>query len=283
MSTRVHPLRMRRLASRTVTYLVTFAVLAIILIPLSFSVLGGFRTSGQLAANPVGLPDPWIFTNYLRTLVSPTFWRQVWNSTLIALATTALVLPVASLAAFALARYRFRGRELIYVFFTIGLLFPVAVAILPLFITLRDVGLLSHPLGVILPQAAFGLPLSIVILRPFFRAIPNDFEDAAVIDGCGPFRFYWSVMLPLSRPALSSIAVLTIVASWNSFLLPLLVLVRGDQWTLPLGVNNISTQYSTDTALVLAYTTLAMIPALIFYAFAERHIVSGLSTGAVKG
>src|SRR5690606_17204400 len=167
--------------------------------------------------------------------------------------------------------------------FTIGLLFPVVAATLPLWLTLRDLNLLGNPWGVILPQVAFGLPVSIVILRPFFRSVPGDLEDAAIIDGCGPFRFYWHVMLPLSRPALSTISVLTIVGSWNAFLLPLLVLTRQDQWTLPLGVNNISTQYGTDTALVLAYTVLSIVPALILYAIAERHIVSGVTSGAVEG
>lgn len=273
----------RRVLSRTVLYVVALAVLALILVPLVYAVLGGFRTTGQIAERPVGLPDPWIFTNYLGTLRSPAFWRQVWNSTFIALATTLLILPLSSLAAFALARYRFRGREAIYTFFTIGLLYPVVAATLPLWLTLRDLDLLGNPWGVILPQVAFGLPLSIVILRPFFRNIPDDLEDAAIIDGCGPFRFYWHVMLPLSRPALSTISVLTIVGSWNAFLLPLLVLTRQEQWTLPIGVNNISTQYGTDTALVLAYTVLSIIPALILYAVAERHIVSGVTSGAVKG
>jgi raffinose/stachyose/melibiose transport system permease protein len=171
----------------------------------------------------------------------------------------------------------------VYILFTLGLLFPVAVAILPLFITLRQTGLLNNPLGVALPQAAFGLPLSIVILRPFFRSIPKDLEDAAAIDGCGPLRFYWSVMLPLSRPVLSTIAVLTVVGSWNAFLLPLHVLTQPDQWTLPIGVNNVSAQFVTDYAVILAYTTLAMIPALIFYFIAQRQIVSGLTAGGVKG
>ena len=178
--------------------------------------------------------------------------------------------------------YSFRGRELFYGLFTLGLLFPVAVAILPLFIVLRQVGLLSNPLGVALPQAAFGLPIAIIIMRPFFRAIPQELQDAAAIDGCTPLRFYWSVMLPLSRPVLSTIAVITIVGSWNAFFLPLLVLIDPDKATLPIGVNNVSTQYSTDFALVLAYTTLAMVPALIFYAIAERQIIGGLTAGAVK-
>jgi raffinose/stachyose/melibiose transport system permease protein len=269
--------------SRGLLYLIAIVVLLVIIVPLSFSVIGGFRSNAQLAADPVGLPDPWVWTNYQRALTDSSFYGWVKNSVLIALITTALVLPAASLAAFVIARYKFRGRELVFALFTLGLLFPVAVAILPLFITLRQTGLLNNPLGIALPQAAFGLPLSIVILRPFFRSIPRDLEDAAAIDGCGPFRFYWSVMLPLSRPVLSTIAVLTIVGSWNAFLLPLLILIDPGQWTLPLGINNISAQYVTDTAAILAYTTLAMIPALIFYFIAQRQIVSGLTAGGVKG
>ena len=267
---------------RIALYAVAFLVLAVVIIPITFSVLGGFRTNLQLVDEPVGLPNPWVFSNYTSILRSGSFWRQVWNSTLIALLTAAIVLPAASLAAYVIARYRFRGRELVYGLFTLGLLFPVAVAILPLFIVLRQVGLLSNPLGVALPQAAFGLPLAIIVMRPFFRSIPKELQDAASIDGCGPFRFYWSVMLPLSRPVLSTIAIIAIVGSWNAFFLPLLVLVDPDHHTLPIGVNNISAQYSTDYARVLAYTTLAMVPALLFYAMAERQIIGGLTAGAVK-
>ena len=282
--TPITPHRARRLdPGRVLLYSIAVAVLLVIVVPLSFSVLGGFRSNAQLAADPVGLPNPWVWTNYQTTLSDPAFYQWVRNSVLIALGTTIMVLPAASLAAFVIARYRFRGREVVYALFTLGLLFPVAVAILPLFITLRQTGLLNSPLGIALPQAAFGLPLSIVILRPFFRSIPRDLEDAAAIDGCGPLRFYWSVMLPLSRPVLSTIAVLTIVGSWNAFLLPLLVLTKPEQWSLPLGINNISAQYVTDTAAILAYTTVAMIPALIFYFIAQRQIVSGLTAGGVKG
>lgn len=263
-------------------YAIAAVVLVLIIVPLTFSVLGGFRSNQQLVEHPVGLPDPWVTSNYTDVLTNGDFWRQVGNSMLIAILTTALVLPAASLAAFVIARYPFRGREFWYVLFTLGLLFPIAVAILPLFVMLRQIGLLSTPLGVALPQAAFGLPIAIVIMRPFFRAIPKELQDAASIDGCGPLRFYWSIMLPLSRPVLSTIAVLSIVGSWNTFFLPLLVLIDPDQQTLPIGVNNISTQYSTDFALVLAYTTLSMIPALLFYALAERQIIGGLTAGAVK-
>ena len=269
--------------TRLLLYLIAFAVLALIAIPVAFAVLGGFRTMGQLAENPVSLPNPWVFTNYADVLTLGTFWRQLANSAVIAALTIAFVLPAASFAAFVLSRYAFRGREIVYTLFMFGLLFPVTVAIVPLFVVIRQINLLDNPLGVALPQAAFALPLSIVIMRPFFRSIPADLEEAAAIDGCGPFRFYWSIMLPLSRPVLSTIAVITIVTSWNAFLLPLVVLNNSTSWTLPIGVTNFSTQYTTDTARVLAFTTLSMVPALLFYLVAERQIVSGLSSGAVKG
>lgn len=275
--------RGRSPVSRGLLYLVAFAVLGSIIIPVAYAVLGGFRDSAQLAGDPVAFPDPWIFTNYLEVLGSGSFWQQVWNSTSIAGLTVLLVLPAASLAAFVISRFTFAGREAVYTLFTLGLLFPVAVAILPLFIVIRQFDLLNTTLGVVLPQVAFQLPLSIIILRPFFASIPRELEEASILDGAGSLRFYWSVLLPLSRPVMSTIAVLTVVTSWNAFLLPLVVLTDSAGWTLPIGVTNYSTQYTTDTARVLAYTTLAMIPALLFYAVAERQIVQGIAAKGIKG
>ncbi len=267
---------------RAALYAIALTVLGVVVVPILFAVFGGFRTNRQLIEDPAGLPNPWVWRNYADTLQNGRFWRQVFNSTLIALLTVSFLLPAASMASFVLARYRFPGREPLFGLFTLGLLFPVAVAVIPLFVVIRQLDLLGNPLGVSLPQAAFQLPLAIVILRPFMRAIPPELQEAAEIDGCGPWRFYWSIALPLSRPVLSTVAVITLVSSWNAFLLPLLVLTDKDWHTLPIGVNNISTQYTTDYALVLAYTVLSMVPALIFYALAERQIVGGLTAGAVK-
>jgi raffinose/stachyose/melibiose transport system permease protein len=275
--------RRRRIAARTVLYVIVWIAAIATLVPLLYAILGGFRDTGQISNNPVALPDPWVFSNYTDLVQSSTFLRQVFNSTLIALVSTLLVVPLAALAAFIFARFSFRGRELFYTLFTLGLLFPVAIAILPIFIMVRNLGLLDNPLGVALPQAAFGLPMTIIILRPFFRSIPDDLQDAAAIDGAGPFRFFWQILLPLSRPVLATVSVLAIVGSWNAFLLPLVVLTDSGQWTLPLGVTNYSQQYTTDTARVLAFTTLSMVPALVFYAFAERQLIRGLTSGAVKG
>lgn len=254
-----------------------------IVVPVAYAALGGFKTNYQMTVDAIGLPDPWHVENYTDILASGAFWQQVGNSLVIAIATAALVVLTASLAAFVFARHALPGREAMFTLFTLGLLFPSAVAILPLFILVRSLGLLDNPLGIVLPQAAFALPLTIIILRPFFRSIPRELEDAAAIDGCGPFGFFWRVLLPLSRPALATVSVLAVVSSWNQFLLPLVMLSNQEHWTLPLGVTNFSTQYSTDTALVLAYTTLALIPALIFYVIAERQLVGGLTSGSVKG
>jgi raffinose/stachyose/melibiose transport system permease protein len=270
-----------------VGYVVLLAVTAAIVLPILYAILGGFKTNGQLAANPVAiLPDPWVSTNYTDVLVgenAATFWGQLWNSIVIAAIAVGLTVFCASLAAFVFARIRFPGREAIYTLFVFGLLFPTAVAILPLYILVRDLGLSGSPLGVALPQAAFQLPLSIVILRPFFRSIPVELEDAARIDGCGQFAFFWRVLLPLSRPALATVSVLAVVATWNAFILPLVLLGDASQWTLPLGVMNFSTEYASDMARTLAYVVITIIPALLFYVFAERHIVGGLTAGSVKG
>ena len=275
--------RVARLAGSIVRWVVLLAVATVILIPVAYAVLGGFRNAAQLAANPVGLPDPWIWSNYIDSLTGPSFWVQLRNSILVAAITTTIVVLFGSLAAFVLARRRFRGREITYTVFTLGLLFPATVAILPLIILVRDLGLQDTALGIALPQAAFGLPLTIIILRPFFRSIPLELEDAAAIDGCGQLGFFFRILLPLSRPALATVAVLAIVSSWNQFVLPLVMLSEPENWTLPLGLTNFSTQYTTDTARILAYTSLALIPALAFYVVAERQIVGGLAAGSVKG
>jgi len=270
-----------------VAYAILVLVAVAILLPIAFAVLGGFKTTGQLVSNPLALlPKDWVFSNYGDVLIGKNagvFWREAANSLIVALVAVTITVGFASLAAFAFARMAFRGREATYTLFVFGLLFPSAVAILPLYILVRQLGLSANLLGVALPLAAFQLPLTIVILRPFFRSIPVELEDAARIDGCGTFGFFWRILLPLARPALATVSVLAIVTTWNAFFLPLVILNGAEQWTLPLGVMNFSTEYSSDKARVMAYTVVTIIPAIIFYAFAERHIVSGLTSGSVKG
>jgi raffinose/stachyose/melibiose transport system permease protein len=263
-------------------YAVALVLAALVLVPLVYVVLGGFRTTGQIAARPVAWPRPFHVENYKEIATSSAFWQQLGNSAIIAAIATIIVVTFGSLAAYALSRYEFRGREVFYTVFTFGLLFPISVGVLPLYILLRQLHLVDSWLGVALPEAAFGLPITIIILRPFMRSVPVELEDAAAIDGCSRIGFFWRVLLPLSRPALMTVAILAIVTSWNMFLLPLLVLNNTHEWTLPLGVAAYSTEYTQDTAKILAFTALSMVPALLFFVAAERRIVGGLS-GAVKG
>jgi raffinose/stachyose/melibiose transport system permease protein len=265
-----------------VVYLVGLVIVGITVVPAAYIWINAFRTTAQINADPSAWPSPWLWQNFATVLSASTFWTEVLNSTITALGTTIGVGILGVLAAFVIARYEFRGRDALYSLFTAGLLFPITVAILPLYLMLQGLGLVNTLAGVIIPQIAFQLPVTIIILVPFLRAIPVELEDAASIDGTSRFGFFWRIMLPLSGPGLVTVGVLAFVASWNAYLLPLLLLGDPAMQTLPLGVALFSTQYSQDTALVLAFTTLAMLPAIIFFTIAQRNIVGGL-TGAVKG
>ncbi|MFH8561907.1 carbohydrate ABC transporter permease [Streptomyces sp. NPDC017988] len=273
----------RRTLRSVPLYVVVWLVGAVMVTPLLYAFVSGFKSTGQLSRNTFGLPSPWVTSNYTDVLASGSFWRMLGASTLIAVGTTVLTVGAAALAAFALARFAFRGRELLFTLFTVGLMFPFAVAILPLFVLLRTFGLLDNPWGVILPQAAFGLPMTIVILRGFFREIPGELEEAATLDGCSAFGFFWRILLPMARPALGTVSILAVVGSWNNFLLPLLVFSEQTWWTIPIGVQQFQGQYGTDIARVFAYLVLAMLPALAFYAVAERQLIGGITMGATKG
>ena len=267
-------------------YLVALVIAAIAIGPVLYVFMGGLRTTADLNADPAGLPDPWTRQNWIDVLSAPRFWGNVFASTLLAVSTTVGVVIAGLMAAFVLARYEFRGRQGLYTLFAAGLMFPLTVAALPLTLLLRTLGLHGTYLGVIIPGIAFALPTTIIILVPFLRAIPAELEEAAMIDGATRIGFFWRIMLPLAKPGLITVGILAFVASWNGYLLPLLVISTGslpqELWPLPLGVTQFSSQYSQNTGAILAYTSLAMIPALVFFLLAEKRIVGGL-TGAVKG
>ncbi len=267
-------------------YAVALAAAAVSVAPVAYVWMSGFRTTADLNAAPAGWPNPWTIENYVRVLTSQRFWGSVFSSSLVGVGTTLGVVALGIMAAFVIARYDFKGRNGLYLLFASGLMFPLTVAALPLSILLRNIGLHGTFLGLIIPQIGFALPTTIIILVPFLRAIPPELEEAAAIDGASRIGFFWRILLPLSMPGIVTVGVLAFIASWNAYLLPLLVMAAGgmpqDLWTLPLGVQQFSTQYSADTGAVLAYTSLSMLPALAFFLFAEKRIVGGL-TGAVKG
>jgi raffinose/stachyose/melibiose transport system permease protein len=263
-------------------YFVALLLVAVCIAPVLYIVLGGFRTNAQITTDPAGLPSPWKFGNYATVLTSGTFWLEVGNSLIAAAFTTLGVVVLGLMVSYVLARYRFRGRGAMYALFAAGLMFPITVAITPLYILVKDLGLMNSLAGVILPQIAFALPTTVIILVPFLRAIPDEIEEAAAIDGAGRLGFFFRMVLRLAVPGVVTVGILAFIGSWNSYLLPLFILGDESTYTLPLGVQAFSTQYSVDTAQVLAFTSLAMLPALAFFLVFQKRIVGGL-TGAVKG
>ncbi|HEY6791041.1 MAG TPA: carbohydrate ABC transporter permease [Trebonia sp.] len=273
---------LRRWSVLPATYLIAIVAFGLTVVPLLFVVVDGFRTNGDINNAPAGLPHPWVAGNYTSILTSAPFWQFLGNSFLIAAVATTLTLVLGSMAALALSRYEFKGREFFYTVFVSGLLFPLGVGALPLYLLLQRLNLLDNQFGVAIPEAAFGLPIALIILRPFMRAIPGELQDAAMVDGAGRFRFFAQVLLPLAKPALITVGLLAFVTSWNQYLLPLLVLQTSTHFTLPLGTYTFQTQYSQNDAGIMAFTALAMVPALGVFVFAQRYIVAG-AAGAVKG
>jgi raffinose/stachyose/melibiose transport system permease protein len=277
--------RRNRAFGSILLYAACIAVTLFVIVPLYISLTGGAKTMGQLLSQPLSLPAPLVITQYSDLMIGKVgaYWRALANSSLIAGLSVFFEMAVCAAAAFALARLRFRLNGALYNYFLLGLLFPLAVAILPLYLQIRRLGLLDRYWGVILPQVAFQIPLQVLLIRGFFKAIPNELEDASQIDGYGPLGFFWYMVVPLSTPILATSGVLTLVASWNNFFLPLLVFNNNLRFTLPMGVMDFMGEYSTGWNLVLGYLTLAMVPAILLFIFAQKYIVAGLTGGAVKG
>lgn len=268
-----------------VKYLVCAIMLVVIAVPLYISIMGGFKSVGQLRAEPMAIPQPFQTRQYTDLLAGKvgSFWTELGNSLVVGLGTVAVIVVVGTLAAYALARIPFKLNGAIYAYFQLGLLFPLAVAILPLYLQLRTFKLLDTRIGVILPQAAFQLAMMLMLLRGFIKAIPNELEEAAAIDGYGRFGFLFRIIVPLSSPILATVSVLTLVMSWNNFFTPLLVFNSQKKFTLPMGVMDFMGQHASDWNMILAFLTLAMVPAVVLYIFCQKYIVAGLTGGAVKG
>ena len=249
---------------------------------------GSVKTTGQMYSHPYSIPNPPNWDNILSILGTPSYWNMLKNSLIVMVATTLGTVGICSLVAFVFARIPFKGKNFFSNLFSIGLMFPINVAILPVYFVLRQIEQIGIPMidtlwGVVLVQIAFQLSGNIMILQGFFTAVPSELQDAAYMDGCSHFDFYWRIMLPLAKPSLTAVGSLVMIASWNDLLVPLIILNSNDLWTLPLGTMQFQGQYGQDLALVSAFVAISAIPTIIFYFIAEKQIVAGLTAGAVKG
>src|SRR3954453_1697234 len=258
-------------------------VAAFVLVPLLATVLGGFKSLGELRTRPFGIPSSWEWENYAGILTSWRYWQLLGNSLVIAALSVTVTLVCASMAAFVFAHVKFFGSSMLLGYLTLGLLFPAATAVLPLFIKVRDLGLLDTYFGVALPQVAFGLAMSILLLRRFFKDLPPELLEAALVDGCTYINFFRYVTLPLSRPILATVGTISFVQSWNAYLLPLVMLNSDALYPWPLGIMVYQGEYSSEWHLILAFITLTILPTIIVFIIAQKHIIAGLTAGAVKG
>ena len=268
---------------RIIQYIVLSIITVLMVTPIVILIFGSLKTSGEMYSRPYTVPNPVHWENWIKVLTQSTFWNMLRNSLVVMISVTAIVLFICSLAAFVFARLKFKGKSVAFNFLTLGLMFPITVAIMPVYLVIRDMKLTDSLLAVILVQSAFNISGNLIILNGFFKAIPTELQDAAYIDGCTSFDFFWRILLPLARPGLSAVAALTMIVSWNDLLTPLVLVDRDTLWTLPLGTMQFQGQYGQDLALVAAFVTISALPMVIFYLFAEKQIVSGLTAGALKG
>ena len=278
----------RKALSRFFQYLVLTLASILIFVPIVILIFGSLKTTGQMYSEPYTIPNPPNWENIISIVTSPTFWILMKNSIFVMILTTAGTVIVSAMVAFVLARMQFKGKDFVFNLFTLGMMFPINVAILPVYLVLLELdkfglNLVDSLSGVILVQIAFQLSGNIMILSNFFTSVPTEIQDSAYIDGCTNFDFFWRIMLPLVKPALAAVASLIIIKSWNDLLVPLVVLNSNELWTLPLGTMQFQGQWSQDLALISAFVLLSAIPTVIFYFFAEKQIVSGITAGSVKG
>ena len=254
-----------------------------IIVPMFATAVGGFKEVGEMRTNPFGLPNSWDPHKFVEIINGPTLFPSMWNSLVVALGTVVLTIILSSMAAFTFAHIRFFGRKMLMSFMLLGLLFPAATAVLPLFLKLRDLGLLDTHLGIILAQTAFSLSFSVLLFHNFFSELPKELIEAARMDNCSYTKIYFHITLPLSLPIIATVGVFAFVASWNNFLLPLISLNTPEKYSWPLGIMQFRGEYGTDWSRILAYLTLTILPAIVFFLAAQRYIISGLTGGAVKG
>jgi ABC-type glycerol-3-phosphate transport system permease component len=245
--------------------------------------MNALRTNREIIRSPLGLPTDPAWINFANAWIQGNFGRYFLNSLIVTLPVVAGVLMLSALGGYGLWRFRFRGNNLIFYIFLLGLMVPFQAIMVPLYFRLRDWHLLSTYWGAILPSIAIGLPFGIFLMRAFFHGMITELADAALVDGCNELGVFWYVMLPITRPALSTLGVFQFMWTWNNFLIPYLYLQREELRTLPLGLMLFSGRYSSNYELMFAGITIATLPIVIAYVLLQSKVTEGLTVGAVKG
>jgi len=273
-----------RYFANSVVFVLLFLVSLVMLAPIIYT----FSTSLRLPRESFTLPPKWLPTdfridNYAQVFERvPFFWKYFFNSAFVSAGVVAGQLVTCSMAAYAFARLRFPGRNILFTIILSALMVPIQATIIPVFIEIKFLHLSNSLWSLILPGAtsAFG----VFLLRQYFLTVPSELEDAARLDGANQWQIFYKVMLPLVAPALAVLAILTFNGYWNEYFRPLIFLATPDNYTLPLGLVNLRGQFGSGSiAIVLAGVILSLLPVLIAYIFAQKYLIEGIAAGAVKG
>jgi raffinose/stachyose/melibiose transport system permease protein len=252
---------------------------AVALAPLLVMLSSSLRTEADLADRPLGLPLHPVFDNYARAWSDGNFSTYFTNSVLVTCGSVLLGTGVSVLAAYALARYRFFGRGVVSAYFLAGLMLPIRLGIVPVFYLLNSLGLIDSRIGLVCVYAASGVPFSVFVLTAFFRQLPAELEEAARMDGAGELRIFAQIMVPLVRPALTTVALFQFIPLWNDFFFPLVLIGNSDKYTLPVGLTHFVAEFETAHAQLNAGLVITTIPLVVLFLLATKQIVAGLTAG----
>jgi raffinose/stachyose/melibiose transport system permease protein len=262
---------------------VMLVVCAVVLVPIVLVVLGSFKTVPEFFDTPYGLPVAFDPFNYVKAWDEANLQRATLNSLIATVLGVTASTVLASLAAYGLARYDFPLRMPLRLTFVGGLVVPVQLIIIPIFVMFRQAGLLGSIWSLVLVYSVLGIPLAVLVMTGFFQALPRDLEEAARIDGANHFQIFWRIMLPLTRPALAAVVILNGVWMWNDFFLGLILLTREESQTLPVGIMAFRGTYTTEWGLIFASVCISVAPVVVAYLLLSRQFIAGLTAGSVKG
>ncbi|MFC7530263.1 carbohydrate ABC transporter permease [Actinoplanes sp. GCM10030250] len=265
-------------------HLAMFAWAVVTALPLLWAVVSSLKTDDEILNHPWAPPAEPHFENWVRAWTAANIGRYFLNSVIVVGAALVLTMLLGSLVAYALARYQFRGNRLIYYTFVAAMFFPVFLALVPLFFVVQQLGLLGTYPGLILVYTAYAVPFTVFFLHAFFRNLPNEVAEAAILDGCSHAAVFFRVMLPLARPGLVAVGIFNFLGLWNQYLLPLVLNPDPDRYVLAQGLAalSVSQGYRSDWSGLFAGLTIAMLPVLVAYVAFQRHIRAGMTAGAVR-
>ncbi len=252
--------------------------------PFIFMIQTGFKEQFELLTSSVwALPQSPTLNNYTAVLFSDRFFRSLLNSSLVVVISIVLILIISSMAAYVLAKIKFKFNNLFFGLIVAGLVVPIHVTLIPVYLFTINIGLYDTLWALIGPYVAFSIPVSVFILTEFMRQIPREIEEAARMDGCGPMSTFFRIILPLTQPGLVTIAIYNAVLLWNEFVFAFILTSSPNSRTLPLAIWDFQGQYSANIPVIMALLTLATIPLIIAYIFGQEQLVKGITAGAIKG